>query len=122
MDEEIVLGDKVKGEIVLPKIDVSRYVGKKAKIESVKEFEGKHGFYITVYSEIVDTVGSIKLRGSKIFSLQEDAEGNLGWSEGSKLSLFLKKKGVSHYRDLVGKEVLLQSQTSDSGKDFLTIH
>lgn len=114
------------GEIELPKIDVSKYIGKKVKIESADTYEGKFGLYVKVQTRVVDTLGKgdkqIELRGSKIFGLQQDADGIYGYGKDTKLGVFLKKMKVSDVKDLVGKEVILQSQTSDTGTDFLSFN
>ena len=109
-------------EIELPKLDVKEYIGNRALIESVEECEGKHGYYVRVQTAPVATIGEkkIELRASKIFGLQQDAEGNHGWGRDTKLGVFLKKMNVPHYNDLVGKEVIVQTQASKDGVDFLT--
>lgn len=120
------------GLIDLPSIDVSPYVGKKVNIENVDEYEGNYGYYIKVETVVVDTLKDIidkktdkplEVRGSRIFGLQEDADGKIGWGEKTKLGVFLKKMGVDHYKDLKGKEVQLQSTTNkEDGKDYLTFN
>jgi hypothetical protein len=113
-------------EIELPRIDISQYIGNKAKIERVDEFEGKYGFYAKVETVVLDTLQRgqepIELRASRIFGLYPDAQGTIGWSKESKLGQFLKKMHVAHYRELVGKEVVVQSLTNKDGQDFLTFN
>ena len=128
----VELGNKVVGEIELPSIDISPYVGKKVKVEQVTEHEGNFGYYIKVVSEVVATLNDVKdpvtgqpvqLRASRIFGLQTDADGNIGWGAKTKLGVFLKKMKVSHYKELVGKEVVATSVTnSDDGKDYLSFN
>ena len=114
------------GEIELPKIDVSKYIGKKAKIELVTEHKGAFGYYIKVATEIIETITGgktpIQLRASRLFSLYEDEHGKIGWGKDTKLGMFLKKTGAKHYKNLVGKEVIVQSQTNNNGVDFLTFN
>lgn len=115
------------GKIDLPKVDVSKYIGKKAKIESALTYEGKFGMYVKVLTKVIDTLGSgdkaIELRGSKILGLQQDADGIYGYGEGTKLDLFLKKYKTKELKELIGKEVILQSQTSkDSDTEFITFN
>lgn len=114
------------GKIDLPKVDVSKYIGTKAKIDSPLTYEGKFGIYVKVQTKIVDTLGKgekkIELRGSKILGLQQDSDGIYGYGEGTKLDLFLKKYKCKELKELVGKEVVLQTQSSDSGTDFLTFN
>ena len=117
-------------QIVLPSIDISPYVGKKVKVASVKEFEGNFGYYIRVETETVATLeqkdkegNAIIITGSRIFGLQTDAEGKVGWGEKTKLGNYIKKMKVNHYKDLVGKEVQLTSVTNENdGKDYLSFN
>jgi len=126
-DTLVELGDKVKGQIELPTLDISPYIGRKVKIEKVEEHKGNFGYYIKIISEVVDEVdgrdGKIELRATRVFGLQEDKDNNIGWGEKTKLGVYLKKMNVDHYKKLVGKEVVCQSQTSsDDGKDYLTFN
>ncbi|MFA6462360.1 MAG: hypothetical protein WCV90_08930 [Candidatus Woesearchaeota archaeon] len=127
----VELGDKVIGQIELPAIDISPFVGKKVKVASVKEYEGNYGFYIKVETEVIATLDVkdqktgqlIELKASRIFGLQTDANENVGWGEKTKLGMFLKKKNVKHYRDLVGVEVVATSVTNENdGKDYLSFN
>jgi len=124
-DTEVTL--EGTGEIELPQIDVSKYIGNKAKIESVTEHQGQFGYYIKIQTEALDTIEGgkepITLRASRVFGLQEDAEGNIGWGKDTNLGVFLKKKKVKHYKDLVGLEVVVQTQTSKKNqKDYLSFN
>jgi hypothetical protein len=114
------------GEIELPKIDISKHIGKKVAIESADTYEGKFGLYLKVSTKTVETLGSadkkIELKGSRIFGLQQDADGIYGYGRETKLGLFLKKMKVVKPQELIGKIVILQSQTSDSGTDFLSFN
>ena len=126
----VELGDKVVGQIVLPTIDISPYVGKKVKIEKVEEYEGNFGYYIKIVSETVATLDqknkdgqAIVLKASRMFGLQTDEQNNIGWGEKTQLGVFLKKKGVKHYRELVGREVQITSVTnSKDEKDYLSFN
>jgi len=118
---------KDTGEIELPQIDVSKYIGKKAKIEQVTEHTGQYGFYIKIQTVVLDTIEGgkepIALRASRVFGLQEDAEGKIGWGKDTNLGVFLKKKNVKHYKDLVGLEVVVQTQISKKNqKDYLSFN
>ncbi|MFW5852450.1 MAG: hypothetical protein ACOCUR_00295 [Nanoarchaeota archaeon] len=112
-------------KIELPTLDITPYVGKMTKVANVEEYEGRYGYFVKVETETLDTIeigGEQKpLTASKILGLHQDKEGNIGWGEETKLGLFLKKMNVPHYKDLVGKEVQVQKQTSKEGQDFLTI-
>ena len=124
------LGDKVVGQITLPSLDITPYVGKKVKVEKVEEHEGNFGYFIKIVTEPVATLeqkdkdgNPIVLRASKIFGLQEDENGNIGWGEKTKLGVFLRKKKVDHYRSLVGTEVQTISVTNpDDEKDYLSFN
>lgn len=122
-NKEVILGDRMKGQIDLPKIDVSKFIGTKTKIESVKTMEGQFGFYVLVESEILEKIEGGKeeiiLRASKILNLSEDKDGNIGWGLDTKTDKFLKKYGVKHYDELKGKEIIVQTRTTDKG-EFLS--
>ena len=129
MEKAIVQDKQVNmpvGEIDLPKIDVTKYIGKKAKIESALTYEGKYGVYVKVQTNIVEVLGKgdkkVELRGSKILGLQQDETGKWGYGKDTKLGVFLQKYKCKTLKELVGKDVILQSQTSDSGSDFLTFN
>jgi hypothetical protein len=113
-------------QIELPKIDVTKYIGKKSKIVSADTYAGEFGYYVKIETEIVETLGTkdkkIELKGSKIFGLQMDEKGNQGWGAETKLGLFLKKMNCISLKQLVGKEVILQVQTSKDGVDFLSFN
>ena len=123
MTEETQVKLENTGEIDLPKIDVQQYVGKDVEIVTVQEHKGNFGYYIKVQTESVETIEgkdkTIELTGSRMFGLQEDLDGNIGWGEDTKLGVFLKKMDVKHYNDLIGKVVKLQTKTSKDGVDFL---
>lgn len=111
-------------EIDLPKIDVTKHIGKKVKIESADVYEGTYGFYVKVLTKTVETIGTgnnaKEIRASKIFGLQQDADGIYGYGADTKLGMFLKKYKASELKDLIGKEVTLQLHTADNGTEFLT--
>ena len=113
------------GKIDLPKVDVSQYIGKKAKIESADVYEGEYGMYVKILTNTVETIGNgekaIELKGSKILGLQQDETGKYGYGEGTKLDLFMKKYKATELKNLIGKEVILQTQQAkNSETEFLT--
>jgi len=116
------------GEIDLPQLDLTPYIGKKVKIERVTEHDGEYGFYIKVQTEVVDTLTEkrkepLELRASRIFSLQSDENGKIGWGKDTNLGQYLKKKGVKHYKELVGQEIVVQTVTNKKQKkDFLSFN
>lgn len=121
-------GDSVVGGVDLPKLDLDPYIGKDAKIELVEEFEGAYGPYVKISTSVIDTIEKankekIQLRASKVLGLvrvEKDGKQVIGWGNESKTAAFLKAKGVSHYRELVGKHVKVQTQTNKEGQTFLT--
>lgn len=125
-DKEVELENT--GEIELPQLDITPYIGKKTKIEAVTEHKGEFGYYIKIKTEVIDTLSDkrkepLELRASRIFSLQEDEKGNVGWGKDTNLGLFLKRHGVEHYKDLVGKEVIVQTVTNrKQQRDYLSFN
>lgn len=129
------LGSKVVGEIELPTIDVTQYVGRKVPVERVEEYEGDFGYFVKMTSAVIDAPKdkatgeaikskdgkAIELRATRIFGLQENAKGELGWGKQTKLGVFLAKHKVKHYKEMAGKEVIVQTITKkEDGKDYLT--
>lgn len=118
--------DLKTGEINLPSIDVTSYIGKKAMILDADIYKGQYGYFVKVQTETIDEITTsdepIKIRGSRIFSLHTDDAGNVGWGEKTKLGLFLKKMKCETLEALKGKEVVLQSTTSKDGVEFLAFN
>ena len=115
-----ILG-KVVGQRELPKLDVSKYIGRKAKIVSTEEHEGKHGYYVKVVTEVLDKFNDTEVTASRIAGLIEFEDGAIGWGDDSKMSRMLKEFGVNHYTELVGKEVtIITTQPNAEGQRFLT--
>jgi hypothetical protein len=113
--------DKVVGQRELPKLDVSVYIGKKAKIVSTEEHKGQHGYYVKVITESLGEFNGSVVTASRIVGLIEFDDGTIGWGDDSKMSRMLKEFGVSHYTELVGKEVtLITTQPNTEGQKFLT--
>lgn len=115
----------VAGKIELPKVDVSKYIGEKTKIVSAETHQGAYGYYVKVEGEVLETIGdgdnAVQLKASAVLGLQEDAKGQIGWGEDTKMDKFLKSMGVEHFKDLVGKEVIMQTrQAKNSDTEFLT--
>lgn len=109
------------GRIVLPKIDLTQYIGKDTRIAAVEELEGDYGYFVRVTSEPVGMIGENPLCASVVLGLQEDNNGNIGWGEDTKMDLFLKSKGVNHYNELPGVAVKVQIKTNKQGQQFLTM-
>jgi RNase P/RNase MRP subunit p29 len=118
---------KEVGEITLPSIDVSKYVGRKVKIASADTYQGAYGYFLRVETEPLDTVeggkNPIVIKASRIFGLQEDADGRVGWGKDTKLGAFLAKMNVSHFNKLPGKQVIVQTVTNARDKrDYLSFN
>ena len=115
-------------EIDLPKLDIKQYVGKKVEIAEVDEMRGEYGYFIIVRTQPVDTIlnkdgEKIELKASRNFGLQEDSDGNIGWGKDTNLGFFLEKMGVKHYNDLVGCEVVIQTQENHkTKKEYLSFN
>lgn len=111
-------------ELDVQRLDVTEYIGTKAKIDRIQEMQGQYGYFVKIDTSILAEIGqgdnSIKLRASKLFNLIQDQDGNIGWGKDSKLASFLKKMEVGHYKDLAGKLVIVQSQTKKDGNEYLT--
>ena len=116
-DTQVTLGET--GQIELPSFDAKPFIGKKVKIAQVTEHQGNFGYYVKVESDVVTKFGDKEIRASKIFGLQEDETGKVGWGAETKLGLYLAKHKVAHYRSLVGIEVILITRMSKDGIEFL---
>ena len=122
---------EIKGKIELPKLDIDheKYIGRDSKIERVNTFEGNFGYYIKVESEVIDSIENpadkdkpIELRAMGVFGLQTDADGNIGWGDDTKLDKYLKKMGVSHFNELVGKSFKVQTRDGKNNTVFLSVN
>ena len=122
--KKVELGET--GQIELPTINVTKYVGKKAKIATVDECEGNYGYFVKVETAILETIecgeNPIEIKASRIFGLQKDSEGKIGWGKVTNLGTFLEKMGVAHYKELVGKEVIMQTVIKKDKKDYLCFY
>lgn len=117
--KQVDYGDRLKGAIDLPPLDVEPYVGKKSAIIKADTYEGKHGPYVLMETDWVDE--KQRIRASKIFSLYEHPETkDVGWPKDGKLALFLKKVGATNLKDVIGKVVTCQGETKKDGKIYLT--
>lgn len=119
---KVELGDKVKGLITSDAIDVKKYIGVKTKIETVEEQEGEFGFMVKMTTGILgkEEVGTkeVEVRASKLISLQQNVDGDIGWTEKSNMAKFLAKHKLAHYNDAKGMDVVVV----DNEKGFLTFN
>lgn len=132
---DITVNEKLQ-PIELEQYDASQHAGKRVKLERVetkmtdrfkdKEGRTKKSFYLRVESEPLDTFTKndgkeVVVRASRIFGLQQDAQGVVGWAENSKLSAFLRSLKVEHPEALVGKEVVvLLTDADNNGNRYCT--
>ena len=115
------------GQIELPKIDITKYIGQKAIIATVDECEGQYGYFVKVETEILETIEGgekpIEMKASRIFGLQKDSEGKIGWGKDTNLGVYLEKMGVAHYKELKGMDVVVQTITNKKEKkDYLSFN
>jgi len=110
-------------EIELPALDLTPYIGKKVKIASVTEHKGDYDYYVKIITTPVDVLKSGKdLTASKIIGLVTNHETNeVGWTANGKMGKFLKYMQVKHYKELVGREVVVKTtEPTKEGRVFLT--
>lgn len=116
-------------EVEIKKYDNSQHVGKKVKIgkvstHSTDRFKDRGiTYYCKVVSEVLDVMDNkekTEVTASRMFNLQKDEDGKIGWSDGSKLSDFLKTMKVSKPDELVGKEVIVLLTDEKNGQRFCT--
>ena len=116
-DTQVQLGEV--GMIDLPSFDCKPYIGKAVKIASVTEHQGNFGYYVKVETEVVASFGDKEIRASKILGLQEDEDGKIGWGVDTKMGVYLARQKVGHYKELVGKSVILITKLNKDGMEFL---
>ena len=120
-DTKVDISTQVVGEVEMPKLDVDAYLGKDAKIEAVETHEGQYGYYVKVLSSSLGTFNDKPINASRVFGLVTLEDGKIGWGSESKLAGFLTKFGVSHYNELIGKDVKIsKTQANADGEEFLT--
>jgi len=110
----------IAGQVELPSIDITPYIGKKANIELITTHQGIHGYYVKVVTEVIAIVDEVEIRASKILGLYTDNDGLIGWGEKTVTGLFLKSMKVEKIEDLKGKEVYVRKHITKQGKEFLT--
>lgn len=103
--------------VELPKIDISKHVGKYADINNVIVFKSTYGNTLKVETEVIETIERennepIEIKATRLFSITQDGDIVVG----SKLDAFLQKMGVEQPAHLIGKKV----QLLKNEKDFLT--
>lgn len=130
MSDEKVFEGEIVGEIELPKLDLSQYVGRDTVIISATPLSGSYKGEPTVYvkfeSDVVDTIKKkdgedIVLRASQIVGLQRSEDGKVGWGAETNMGKLLKRFGVAHFKDVIGKRVKVQlTKPNADGNQYLT--
>ena len=123
--EEQIEDVQVVGMIDLPKIDLSKYEGKKVPVELVQLEKGEFGYYYKVSSLMLEQIGSgekkVDIRATTILGLHQSADGKWGWGEGSKTHNFLKKHNVTRPEELKGKDMVI-TLVKKNDSDFLRLN
>jgi hypothetical protein len=123
-EREIIM-DEIP-EVVMPKIDVTKYIGQKAQIVSAKVISTQYGRAIKLETEIIAKEGNsekpIDIKATKLLGLQQDAEGTWGISKDSKAKEFFTKYKVSNHKQMIGKTVIIQATEPKNGTEFLTFN
>ncbi len=123
----VQLGDV--GPVEVPQVDLTQFVGRKTTIEMVETFKGDYGYYVAVTTKPLDEKGTFRARRN--FGLDEGyvidpANGSkipkIGWGPKSDLTAFLNQKGVTHFNQLIGKEVVVQTKASKKDKTKLFLN
>lgn len=112
-------------EVKMPKLDLEQYVGRKAKIESVDIYQGEFGLYVKMETSTIDVLKNqdkSEIKARRIFGLVTDDNNSVGWTKDGKLGLFLDKKKISEPKEMIGREVVIQIQTSKKGTEFLSFN
>lgn len=120
--EEEEMKDLETGPIELPRLDVSKYIGRKTKVAKAGIYKGQYGYFIRFETEPLDKIRDLEITSTTVLGLQQDANGKIGWGAGTKMDLFLKKYGVEHWKAIIGKEVIVQTRLGNDGKEYLTFN
>lgn len=124
---QVQLGDV--GPVEVEQVDLTQFVGRKTTIETVETFKGDYGYYVACTTKPLDEKGTFRARRN--FGLDEGyvidpANGSkipkIGWGPKSDLAIFLRQKGVTHFNQLIGKEVVVQTKASKKDKTKLFLN
>lgn len=100
------------------KFDVSKYVGKKTKIETMKIDNGKFGPMLTVATEVLGQEDGKDIRAQMVFSLKQTEDGIVIPEKGD-LNKLMQNKKVTDYRELKNMDVIVLSKADEKGIDWL---
>jgi hypothetical protein len=113
-------------EVEMPKIDVTQYIGKKAKILNAIVITTQYGRAFKFETEVIANVGTeekpIEIKATKLLGLQQDEEGVWGISKDSKAKEFFTKYKIENHKDMIGKVVVVQATEPKNGTQFLTFN
>jgi len=106
-------------------IDAKQYIGMKTIIKNIETGDGDFGKFVRLETDVIDLIGDREpkypLKASRLFSLYDDGQGNLGWLAKSNLGVFMEKMKCNSLKELIGKEVIVQTVVSKkNGKEYLT--
>lgn len=121
--------------IATKSVDLAQFEGQRVKIESAEVMTVRSKFaksedgeseVLKVTSVPLGTIQDrdgkeIPLQASELFNLTRDEDGVLGWPTGAKgkLANFMKKCGVKHPSEIVGKEATVRIRKKQ-GSDGMT--
>lgn len=112
----------------MPSFDPTPFIGKKAKIEDVTVEESKNPAithpHLKIVTGVVTKLGDKDVRATKLLGLYAqagpDGKPVVGWGKKSKTAAYLESFGVKTPKELIGKEVILQTQMAKDGRKYLT--
>lgn len=115
--------------IDLPSYDPTPLIGKRVKIEKVTIEESpnpqiiKHP-HLRIETEVIGKAGEREIRATKLLGLyaQQKPDGSVevGWGKTSKTASFLTAMKVTKPSELIGKEVIVITQTAKDGRKYAT--
>jgi hypothetical protein len=111
-------------KVELEQFDPTPFIGSKALIDeaelkSKEQPDGKVSHYV-MFKALVDPTGfnGEPLYATRIVGVQVGTDGTLGWGEKTKMAEFLKFHKVEHPKELIGKQVVVQTQKDSTYLTF----
>lgn len=126
MEKETTIMDFEPKEIVLPQLDLTKYMGIKTVVESVENhkggiFKGKQSYYSLFKTKVLGKEGDLEIRATKLLGLQEDENGVIGWGKDTRMAIFLLKHKCRSPKEMIGKTVTTSMvENEKTGKEFLS--
>ena len=114
--------------VEMPSFDPTPFIGKRVKIENVTVEESKNPAithpHLRIESGVVTKLGEKDIRATKLLGLYAqagpDGKPIVGWGAKSKTASYLAAFKAKTPRELIGKEVILQTQMAKDGRLYLT--